>query len=62
MGEEFTPQGNKNPLLSRGYVHLTPAQQAASMPPVTVVNTATGLDYKSELWARLRQSRNQLLV
>ncbi len=38
MGEEFTPQGNKNPLLSRGYVHVTPAQRAASMPPVTVVN------------------------
>jgi hypothetical protein len=40
----------------------TTVQRAASMPPVTIVNTATGLDYKSELWARLRQSRNQLLV
>jgi|LULL01.1.fsa_nt_gb hypothetical protein len=40
----------------------TTVQRAASMLPVTIVNTATGLDYKSELWARLRQSRNQLLV
>jgi hypothetical protein len=49
MGEEFTPQGNKNPLLSRGYVHVTPAQRAASMPPVTVVNTVTRLNYESVL-------------
>ncbi len=40
----------------------TTVQPAASIPPVTIVNTVTKLDDENKLLARLRQSRNQLLV
>jgi hypothetical protein len=40
----------------------TTVQRAASMPPVTIVNTVSILDNENKLGAKLRQSLNQFLV